>query len=151
MTMAEMKVSRELARLRSLLENPEENAAAVLHTLYNLYKLTQGYDLSTRTTDWLNQTACLFLSPELRAVLVKLRLQSNAFQFAALNLIDINDVIDDLSDEELLKTSLPPKRFNRLCRELLKFEPDEQNEKRVGKRFFLEQCIIRSIVLFKTR
>jgi len=78
--------------------------------------------LSPETTEWLSKTACLFISPELQTVLVKLSLDIYGFHFVALNLTGIDDVIDDLfNDEEILRSidSLPLGAINKLRRELL--------------------------------
>jgi len=50
--------------------------------------------------------------------LTRLRLEAYGFKFAALNFIDIEDVIDDLSYDNTLKNMIPPGAFNRMKREL---------------------------------
>jgi len=77
--------------------------------------------LSLDTVEWLNESVSLFLSPPLQNVLTKLRLEVYGFKFAALNFIDIDDVIDDLLNGEILKSvhSLPPGAFNKLKSQLL--------------------------------
>jgi len=121
---------QKIGQLAELMKNPAGNEGAALQVLLDIFQLThEGRDLSPDTAKWVNQTACLLLSPELRAVLVKLRLDVYGFHFAALNFIDIDDVTDDLSNNgEILKGihRFPPTAVNRLKRELLA-GPHQQN------------------------
>jgi len=103
--MDEMEKDQKIARLKELIENPEQNAGAALRIFHDLFQQTQqGRDLSSENSEWLSKTALLLLSPELRNVLVKLHLDVYGFQFAALDLTSIDDIIDDLSNNgEILK------------------------------------------------
>jgi len=105
------------------LNNPAgRNEGSVLRLFHDIFQLThEGRDLPPVTAEWLSEAASLFLSPELVKVLSKLRLEVYGFQFAALNFTDIDDVAEDLSNNEVLKSiqSFPPGAFNKLKRELL--------------------------------
>jgi len=122
-------VDQKIGQLAKLMKNPGGNEGAALQILHDLFQVTdEGRDLSPDNAESLNKTSCLILSPELRAVLVKLRLDVYAFQFAALSLTDIVDVTDDLSNNaEILKGihRFPPGAVNKLKRELL--GPHQQN------------------------
>jgi len=120
--MLDQEIVKMIAHLTELMNNPNRKEGSVLRIFHELFQLThQGRDLPPLTIEWLSETACAFLSPELLKILFKLRLEIYSFQFAALNFIDIDDVIDDLTNGEILKSiySLPPGAFNKLKRELL--------------------------------
>jgi len=120
--MLEKEIADKLTHLTEVMNNSNGNEGNVLRIFHELYLLTrEGRDLSPETVDWLNETAITFLSPKLQKVLFDLRLEVYGFKFAALHLIDIDDVIDDLSNGEILKSihSFPPGAFNKLKRELL--------------------------------
>ena len=115
--MPDKAIQQKIAQLTELLNSPDRNEGNVLRIYYELFQLShEGRDLSLDTVKWLNESASLFLSVKLLNVLTKLRLDVYGFQFAALNFIDIDDVIYDLSDGEVLKSvhSLPPGAFNKL-------------------------------------
>lgn len=62
-----------------------------------IFEIThQGCILSTENKNVLNQMALLVISIDLREVLIKIGGDGYAFQFAALQLINIDDVIKDL-------------------------------------------------------
>ena len=120
----ELEIAQQkMDHLRQLLENPEQNKPAVLQTFHDLFQLThEGRNLSPESAEWLNQTSVLFLSTKLRDVLVKHSLQVYSFQLAALSLTDVDDVIDDLSNNgEILRSirSFPLGAINKLKRELI--------------------------------
>ena len=120
--MQEQEIAQMIAHLTELMNNPSRKEGSVLRIFHELFQIThEGRDLPPLTIEWLSETACSFLSPELLKILFKLRLEIYSFQFAALNFIDIDDVIDDLSNGEILKGiySFPPGALNRLKRELL--------------------------------
>jgi len=120
--MLDKKIAQKLAHLRELTNNPSRKEGSELRIFHELFLMThEGRDLSPDTLDWLNKTASLFFSPDLLNVLSKLHLDVYGFTFAALRLIDIEDVIDELSNGEILKDIqyLPPGAFNKLKRELL--------------------------------
>jgi len=124
--MPDKAIQQKIAQLTELLNSPDRNEGNVLRIYYELFQLShEGRDLSLDTVKWLNESASLFLSVKLLNVLTKLRLDVYGFQFAALNFIDIDDVIYDLSDGEVLKSvhSLPPGAFNKLKRQLLSPPP----------------------------
>jgi len=122
-------VDQKIGQLAELMKNPSGNEDLASQILLHLFQLTdEGRELSPDTTKLVKKAACFILSPELRAVLVKLRLGFFIFHFAALSLTDIVDVTDDLSDScEILKGihSFPPGAVNKLKRELL--GPHQQN------------------------
>jgi len=116
------EVEQKIVQLTELMNKPSRNEGSVLRIFHNIFQLThQGDDLSPEKVEWLSETARTFLSAELLKTLIKLRLEIYAFQFAAVSFIDIDDVIDDLSNGDTLKniTSFPPGAFNKLKRELL--------------------------------
>ncbi len=120
--MLDQEIVKMIAHLTELMNSPSRKEGSVLRIFHELFQLThQGRDLPPLTIEWLSETACAFLSPELMKILFKLRLEIYSFQFAALNFIDIDDVIDDLTNGEILKSiySLPPGAFNKFKRELL--------------------------------
>ena len=120
--MLEKEIADKLTHLTEVMNNSEGKEGNVLRIFHELYLLThEGCDLPPETVDWLNETAITFLSPELQKVLLDLRLEVYGFKFAALHLIDIDDVIDDLSNGEILKSihSFPPGALSKLKRELL--------------------------------
>ncbi len=116
-------IKQKIGQLAELMKNPDGNEGEASQILLHLFQLTdEGRDLSPDTAKWIKKTASFILTPELRAVLVKLRLDFFIFHFAALNLTDIVDVTDDLSNNcEILKGihSFPPGAVNKLKRELL--------------------------------
>lgn len=120
--MLDKTIAQKLAHLSELTNDPIRKERSVLCIFHELFLMThEGRDLPPDTLDWLNEAASLFLSPSLFNVLSKLRLTVYGFKFAALHLIDIEDVIDELSNGEILKDIhyLPPGAFNKLKRELL--------------------------------
>ena len=119
---------QKIARLTELLLSPNQNNQSLLRIFQEIFQLSHGgRDLESETLDTLNQIAGLLLSTDLKEVLEKLNLQSYNFQFVALNLINIEDIINDLSNGHILKhiRSFPPDALNRLNRELL--EPTQLN------------------------
>jgi len=98
------EVEQKIAQLTELINNPSRKKGSVLRVFHNIFRLThQGDYLTPVKAEWLSDTArTLFLSPELLKVLTKLRLEIYAFHFAALNFINIDDVVDDLSNGEVL-------------------------------------------------
>jgi len=122
-------VDQKIVQLAKLIKNPTGNKGAVLKILHDIFQVShQGRDLSPEHDEVLKKLACLLLSPELRAVLVKLHLDVYGFHFAALSLTDIVDVTDDLSNNgEILKGIhvFPLGAVNKLKRELL--GPEQQN------------------------
>ena len=116
-------VDQKIRQLSELMKNPGGNEGAALRILHDLFQLTdEGRLLSPDNSEWVSKTACIILPPDLRAVLVKLKLDGYSFHFAALSFTDIEDVIDDLANNgEILKSvkSFPPAVFNKLKRELL--------------------------------
>jgi len=114
-------IGQKILQLTELMNCPGRNSGSVLFIFYDIFQITnQSRDLPPETTEWLSGTARAFLSPELLKVLMKLRLEIYAFHFAALNFLDIDDVIDDLSNDKLLKgiPFFPPGAFNKMKREL---------------------------------
>jgi len=119
-------IQQKIAQLMELLSNPESSEGNELRVFYELFQLSnEGRDLSLETLKWLNETARLFLSAQLVNVLTKLHLHVYGFKFAALNFIDVDDVMYDLSHGEILNSfhSLPPGAFNKLKRQLLEPPP----------------------------
>ena len=120
-------VQQKIAQLTELLNDPESNEeGSILRVYYELFQLSnEGRDLFLETLKWLNETARLFLSAQLVNVLTKLHLHVYGFKFAALNFIDIDDVLDDLMNGDILKSvhSLPPGAFKKLKRQLLEPPP----------------------------
>lgn len=127
--MQEKKILDEkIAHLTKLLKSPDRKEENVLYIFHEIFQLSHGgLDLQPETTQWLNESAGAFLSPQLLNVLTKLRLEVYRFKFAALHFIDIDDVIEDLSNGEVLKNTqrIPPGVIIKLKRELL--EPIQQN------------------------
>ncbi len=120
--MLEKEIAGQLTHLIEVMNNSDAKEGSVLRIFHELYLLArEGRDLPPETVDWLNETAIPFLCPQLQKVLSDLRLEAYGFKFAALHLIDIEDVIDDLSNGEILKNihSFPPGAFSKLKRELL--------------------------------
>jgi len=115
-------IDQKIVQLTELMNNPGRNEGTVLRIFHDLFQLTNGSrDLSLETAEWLNKTSMAFFSPELLKVLIKLRLENYAFSFAALNFIDFEDIVDDLSNGEILRNihSFPVGVYNKLKRELL--------------------------------
>ncbi len=99
------EIADKLTHLTEVMNNSDGKEGNVLRIFHEIYLLTrEGRDLSPETVDWLNETAIAFLSPNLQKVLLDLRLEVYGFKFAALHLIDIDDVIDDLSNGSILKS-----------------------------------------------
>lgn len=106
-----------------------------MRIFHELFLMThEGRDLSPDTLAWLNKTASLLFSPDLLDVLSKLHLDVYGFTFAALRLIDIEDVIDDISNGDILKNihNLPPGAFNKLKRELI-LRPQQYSPERISR------------------
>lgn len=101
----------------------DQNKGRILRTISELFQLNQkGGNFSPETVDFINESANQVLSPELKTKLSKLRLDGYAFLFAAMNFVDIEDVIDDISNGgDILKSNpcFPPGAFSKLKRELL--------------------------------
>jgi len=119
------QVAEKIVYLTELMKNSDRNEGSALRIFHELFQLThEGRDLPPATAEWLSEAASFFLSPQLLKVLFKLRLQVYGFQFAALNLTDVDDVVDDLTNGEILKSinSLPPGAYIKLKRELLELE-----------------------------
>jgi len=132
--MLEKEIAQKLAHLTVLVNNPSRKEGSILRIFHELFIMThEGRDLPPDTLDWLNETASLFLSPDLLGLLVKHRLDVYGFMFAALHFTEVDDVIDDLSDKngEILKgiRSFPPGALIKLKRELLINRTLEQNSK----------------------
>jgi len=90
-----------------------------LYIFHDIFQLSPGgLHLQPETAQWLNESAGSSLSPQLLDVLTELRLKVYSFKFAALHFTDIDDVIDDLSNGEILKNiqSLPPGVLSKLKR-----------------------------------
>jgi len=131
--MHDKEVAQKIVQLTKLLNNPSgRNEESVLRLFHDIFQLTdEGRDLPLETVEWLSKAAIIFLSPELLKVLFKLRFKIYGFQFAALNFIDIDDVVDDLTNGKILKSaqSFPPSDFNKLKLELLgQIQPNSLNE-----------------------
>lgn len=95
--------------------------ATTMRMLYAIFRVTrEGCDLSTEDVEGLNRIAVTFISRQLRAVLFNHGLHVYAFQFAALHLIDINDVVQDMTNDGALKFAIPHGLFIKLRDELLK-------------------------------
>ena len=115
------KVASKLAQLIELMNDPGRKEGSVLRIYHELFLLTdQGRDLPSVFLEWLNDHATLFLCPELLRVLFKLRLEMFSFDFVAINLTDIDDVIDDLTYGNILESILPAGALVKLKRELLR-------------------------------
>jgi len=119
--MAEKAVGEKIAVLSQLMQNPDGKDGSVLRIFYDIFQLTHGgLELPHQTEEWLNQIASHFLSEALLKTLTKLRLEVYGFKFAALNFIDIDDVVDDLShDASRLYAIIPPGSYNKLKQELI--------------------------------
>ena len=108
-----------------------ERGERVIHFSRNLPTFSRRprscLDLQPETAQWLNETASAFLSPQLLNVLTELHLEVYRFKFASLHFTHINDVIDDLSNGEILKSTqnLPPGVLRKLKQHLL--GPPQQN------------------------
>ncbi len=99
-----------------------------MYIFHDIFQLSPGgLHLQPETAQWLDESAGAFLSPQLLNVLTKLSLEVYRFKFAALHFTDIDDVIDDLSNGEILKNTqrIPPGVIIKLKRQLL--EPIQQN------------------------
>ena len=118
----ESEIKQKIEKLRNLISNVESNDV-LLHAFHELFQSSQsGRNLRPETIDWLNQSSELVLSPKLRETLFKLHLHRYAFLFAGLNLINVEDVIYDLINGDILKSSaavFPPGARIKLQRELL--------------------------------
>ncbi len=117
--MSEKAVEQKIAYLTELQKTPDRKDGTVLRIFFDIIQLTdEGRVFPDQTVEQLNKSAGPFLSAQLFYVLTRLRLEAYGFKFAALNFIDIEDVIDDLSYDNTLKNMIPPGAFNRMKREL---------------------------------
>lgn len=125
--MSDKVVEEKLAVLTQLLQNPDREDGSILRIFHVLFQLShEGRDLPPQTIERLSQIAGPFLSAQLLQVLTKVRLEVYSFQFAALDFIEIEDVINDLtSNDSLLSNIVPRGSFNRLKRELLELSPNQ--------------------------
>ena len=122
--MSEKAVEEKIAALTQLMQNQDWKDWGMLlqrRILHDIFQLTnEGRELSHPTEEQLNEISSVFFSAQLLKVLTKLRLEVYGFKFAALNFIDIDDVIDDLShDNSILYSIIPHGLFSKLKRELL--------------------------------
>ena len=129
--MNDQEVEQKIVQLTEVLNNPSArrkiNALSILHDIF--YNTHESRDLSVENADVLNETALLLVSPQLRTVLLKHRLDAYGLHFAALSLTEIDDVIKDLSCYGGLKNLIPHGLFYRLKEELLgPIQPNSLNE-----------------------
>lgn len=118
------EIDQKIHYLKDLIsKDPDQNAGSILRVINELFQLNKkGINMSPETMDFLNESARKVISPTLNKTLSKLRLEGYGFIFAAMNFVDLEDVLDDLSNGgEILKSisSFPPGAFNKLKRELL--------------------------------
>ena len=121
-------LDQKIAHLTELLKSPDRKDENVLYIFHEIFQLSHGgLDLQPETAQWLNETASAFLFPQLLNVLTELHLEVYRFKFASLHFTHINDVIDDLSNGEILKSTqnLPPGVLRKLKQHLL--GPPQQN------------------------
>ncbi len=118
------EIDQKILYLKDMMsKDPDRNVGSILRVINELFQLNQkGISMPPEKMDFLNESARKVISPELNKTLSKLRLEGYGFIFAAMNFVDLEDVLDDLSNGgEILKstTSFPPGAFNKLKRELL--------------------------------
>jgi len=118
------------AHLETLLTNIEKNRDDILWSIRGLtpvIKNTSASDvefnsilsLKPETINLLNRAADNFISDELMNLLGNCLLKKYSFYFVAHHFFNVEDVIEDVSNGDVLKKVLPTGGFNKLKKELI--------------------------------